>query len=361
MTIKLVVKNEKLDAGSAAKTFTFDELLITLGSNPAASVSLTEPNIAHEQAVIINENGQPLFINQNRGTILNGSELDQGLQHNLRTGDSIIIGSYQIIVLLDANHVADAGENAAEPNFNSTPQIEQPAQKLLAAEPELIAAEEIVEDKFDARSFKDILKGLRKEEDQYYFQITDADNAKRRLAIAVDEIVLGWNNEDNLLFSNQIAIIDQPQAVVRKDWSGITIYPNGEEAVLLNDTLLEAGTLLRNGDKVVFSRRFGDNAIQTATLVFCEPAALVELNQILPQELLSNALEVSKSGEIEVEPEPAPETVETPPIESVVKPKPPKVRFANRLILYYYPAEIIIMLAATILLGVLVFLTLSVL
>ncbi len=355
MTIKLVVKNEKLDAGSAAKTFTFDELLITLGSNPTASVSLTEPNIAHEQAVIINENGQPLFINQNRGTILNGSELDQGLQHNLRTGDSIIIGSYQIIVLLlDANHVAAAVNNVAEPDFDSTLQIEQPDQKLLVAEPE-----EIVEDKFDARSFKDILKGLRKEEDQYYFQITDADNAKRRLAIAVDEIVLGWNNEDNLLFSNQIAIIDQPQAVVRKDWSGITIYPNGEEAVLLNDSLLEAGTLLRNGDKVVFSRRFGDNAIQTATLVFCEPAALVELNQILPQELLSNALEISKTGEIEVEPEPAPETVEASPVAPVVKPAPPKVPFANRLILYYYPAEIIIMLAATVLLGVLVYLLLE--
>lgn len=356
MTIKLVVKNEKLDAGSAAKTFTFDELLITLGSNPAASVALIEPNIAHEQAVIINENGQPLFINQNRGTILNGSELDQGLQHNLRTGDSIIIGSYQIIVvLLDANAAANAVGKIAEPDFNTALRFEQPDPKLLAAE-----SPEVAEDKFDARTFKDILKGLRKEEDQYYFQITDADNAKRRLAIAVDEIVLGWNNEDNLLFSNQIAVIDQPQAVVRKDWSGITIYPNGEEAVLLNDSLLEAGTLLRNGDKVVFSRRSGDNSTQTATLVFCEPAALVELNQILPQELLSNALEVSKTGEIEVEPEPAPETVEALPIEPVGKPAPPKTRFVNQLILgYFYPAEIIIMLVGSLLLGVLVFLLLE--
>ena len=70
---------------------------------------------------------------------------------------------------------------------------------------------------------------------------------------------------------------------------------------LVNDALLEAGTLMRNGDKVVFSRRVGENMTQTATLTFCEPAALVELNQILPQELLTNALEVRKTGEIAVD------------------------------------------------------------
>lgn len=357
MTIKLVVKSEKFGENETAKTFTFDDVLITLGNSPAASVSLEDAGVAQEQAVIVNENKQPLFINRNKGTILNGAEIEQGVQYNLRSGDRIGIGAYQIYVVIVA-------ENELPPTTYLNPQFQSVAAEIVQPEPKQIAdvSIEAAKDKLDARSFKDILKGLRKEEDQYYFQITDADGAKRRITIESDELVLGWSDEQNLLTSNRSAAISQSAAIVRKDWSGITIYPSGAEAVLLNNALLEAGTLLRNNDKIVFSRRLTGAATQTAALIFCEPAALVELNQILPQDLLTNAREIGKTGEIAVEPEPQPEELELPRAVSAGEATPTKKKkVANSRIFGYFTAiQIIIMIVGTIFLAIFTYLLLEI-
>lgn len=285
MTIKLVVKNEKQDAGSAAKTLTLADLLITIGSGNAATVQLADSRIAPEQAVIVNENGHPLFINQAKGTILNGEELDQGIQHELKSGDQLRIGSYDLTVEFEN------GQSSVISRQSLVEEIEQPVND---------EGQRTID---GATSFADILSSLRKEEDQYYFQVNEADGVRRRLLIESDELVLGWNDEENIFTADRELEVDQPQAIARKDWSGVTIYPNSNEAVLLNDALVEVGTRLKNGDKLVFSRRLVNAATQSATIIFCEPAALVELNAILPQELITNALEVTKSGEIRIEPQ----------------------------------------------------------
>jgi hypothetical protein len=282
MTIKLVVKNDKEDTGSTAKTLSLEDLLITIGSGATATVQLADAQIAPEQGVIINENGHPLFINRSKGTILNGEEIEQGIQQELKNGDRLVIGSYNLMVELENGH------NSIEPEKNAEG-AGQNGQALAA-----VGNNEV-------NSFADILSSLRQEEDQYYFQVNEPDGAKRRLLLEADEIVLGWNNEEKFFTSDKELIVDQPQASVRKDWSGVTIYPNGEEAILLNNALLEAGTRLKNGDKLVFSRRLIDVGAQSLEIVFCEPAALIELNAILPQELLTNALEITQTGEIKVD------------------------------------------------------------
>lgn len=395
MTIKLVIKNENRDIDSAVRVLTLKDLFITLGSGETATVLLSDPEIALEQAVIINENDQPLFVNRNKGTVLNGINLQQGWRHNLRTGDEIIMGSFRVVVdlknkdefetvlLLDepedellAAHelprdLFDSGmqnievtkdNKSDERSFTDVINSLQEEGLLDSASDLFLEDLETIEDnKLDVRSFADILSSLRKEEDQYYFQITEADGSKRRLTVENEEIILGWNNSSNIFTSNRDAIIDRPQAAVRKDWSGVTVYPNGEEAILYNDILLEAGTQLRNGDKLVFTRRLAETVTKPITLVFCEPAALIELNAILPQELLTNALEIRKTGEIQAEPEVSP--VSNVRADALVRRSAQKVETLaeKRYFGYFTFPEVLIMFIATVFTAVITFILLHLL
>ncbi|MBC7798741.1 MAG: FHA domain-containing protein [Pyrinomonadaceae bacterium] len=351
MTIKLVVKNGKQTSSVASETLTLEDLLITLGNSQGATVRLNDAKIAPEQAVIVNEKGSPLFINQAKGTVLNGKELGQGVRHELESGDELQIGVYNLTVHLDDEINFDTvliepdelknSENSA--NANTT---EEPAMETT---------------KLDVRSFADILTSLRKEEDQFYFQINGEQN-NRRLPIENDETLIGWNLQTKSFTSNTSATVDKLQAIVRKDWSGITVYPQGDEAILLNDALLEAGERLKNGDKLVFVWRVSNNETLLATLTFCEPAALVELNSILPQKLLSDALETNQSGEITIPPEAEQsQRVEADVIPKTVPTVQPKVKkAARRNLLYFSIIEIFIMIIATILTAGLTFLLLEI-
>lgn len=341
MTIKLVVKNDKEDTGSTAKTLTLEDLLITIGSGAAATVQLADAQIAPEQGVIVNENGHPLFINRSKGTILNGEEIEQGIQQELKNGDRLVIGSYNLIVEFESGHTS------LQPEKNGVG-AGQNGHALAAA------------GNSEVSSFADILSSLRQEEDQYYFQVNEADGAKRRLLIEADEIVLGWNDEEKLFTSNKELTVDQPQATVRKDWSGVTIYPNGEEAILLNNALLEAGTRLKNGDKLMFSRRLIDVGAQSLEIVFCEPAALIELNAILPQELLTNALEITQTGEIKIDQDALEALGGQNEIEAVDNQTEQKIKPRNPYYFGYFTrTEIVILTIGTILTTILTFLLLE--
>lgn len=349
MTIKLVVKNGKRTSSVASETLTLEDLLITLGNSQGATVRLNDAKIAPEQAVIVNEKGSPLFINQAEGTVLNGKELGQGVRHELESGDELQIGVYNLTVHLDDEISFDTvliepdelknSENTANTN-------EEPAMETT---------------KLDVRSFADILTSLRKEEDQFYFQINGEQN-NRRLPIEGDETSIGWNLQTKSFTSNTSAAIDKLQAIIRKDWSGITVYPQGDEAILLNDALLEAGERLKNGDKLVFVWRVSNNETLLATLTFCEPAALVELNSILPQKLLSDALETNQSGEITIPPEAEQsQRVEADAVPKSVQTVQPKIKKpARRNLLYFSIIEIFIMIVATILTAGLTFLLLEI-
>jgi hypothetical protein len=57
----------------------------------------------------------------------------------------------------------------------------------------------------------------------------------------------------------------------------------------LNNEAIEAPRRLKNGDKLTFLSAFSSAPQKNVYLEFCEPAALVEINSILPQELPSVA------------------------------------------------------------------------
>ncbi len=362
MTIKIVVTHENQSTGRSSETLIIEDVLITIGSSVTANVKLSGGGVAPEQAVIVNENGQSLFVNQVKGTILNGAELDKGFPHELKTGDRIQIGSYLLVIEL-GNHFSEI-ENKQPVEEIPTPVIESlipalnnfeneneegdPPQNSLSVETNQLGVE----------TFADILSSLRKEEDQFYFQLTEADNSKRRLLIQSDEIVLGWDVINDIFLTSKETDLELPQAVVRKDWNGVTVYPKGNEAILLNGNLLEAGSRLKNGDKMIFSRQ-KEVGTHTVTLVFCEPAALVELNAILPRQLLSNALETNQSGaitaEIESEEELKTEAHSKIPAASLPLDKEKSPYYFR----YFTLIEIIIMIVATIFTAVLTYILLD--
>ncbi|MEP6923853.1 MAG: FHA domain-containing protein [Pyrinomonadaceae bacterium] len=371
MTIKIVVNNQNLNPTSQSETFTLEDLLISIGSGNEANVRLLGEGIASEQVVIVNESGKPLLINQAKGTIFNGEELDQGFPKELKHNDRIQIGSYRLIIEFNENSLVEDDEKSSNEqsfaviNNGNNGSKSYPENAFENFSPPAQSAETsstpIDNRKFEVATFADILSSLRKEEDQFYFQVTEADGAKRRLLIESDEIVLGWAATNDFFSTDQEVNIDLPQAVIRKDWNGVTIYPNGNEAILLNEALLEVGSRLKNGDKLVFSRRLLEAGTRSVTLVFCEPAALVELNAILPQQLLSNALETNHSGEITVEAgsrkQLETENYQATAVETAQLP-PTKIK-SPFYFGYFTPLEIIIMIVATILTAALTYILLD--
>ena len=366
MTIKIVVNNENQSASISSETLILEDVLITIGSAGTANVRLSGSEVAPEQAVIVNENGQSLFVNQVKGTILNGAELDKGFPHELKTGDQIRIGSYLLVVEL-GNHFS-APEHILPVEKKSTPVVENLIPDINNFENEddkhdlsqntFQDSLPVQTNQLEVETFADILSSLRKEEDQFYFQLTEADNSKRRLLIQSDEIILGWDVANDIFLTNKETDLDLSQAAVRKDWNGVTIYPKGNEAILLNGTLLEAGSRLKNGDKMIFSRQ-KEVGTHTVTLVFCEPAALVELNAILPQQLLSNALEANQSGEITVEIEPEEQLkTETQSKNTAASHHLDKER-SPYYFRYFTLVEIIIMIVATIFTAILTYILLD--
>lgn len=364
MTIRIVVKNENKKSNHPDQTFALEDLLISIGSSNEATLRLVGDKIALEQAVIVNENQQPLLINQAKGTILNDLEIEQGFPHQLKSGDQVRIGFYHLTIELnghlgaakpastyDENRLLEDASSADEQNYLS-PDFE---------ENQLFQAADATADKAEAGSFADILSSLRKDEDQFYFQLIESDGARRRILVESDEIKLGWDTVNNFFSTDKETTLDKTQAIVRKDWNGVTIYPNGDEAILINDLLLETGARLRNNDKLIFSRPLSDIKAQAITLVFCEPAALVELNAILPQQLVSSALEANQSGEImpdlaQVEPSPQPNNDQFTSSTT----RTPRAKKVNQFYFgYFMIPEIIIMVIATILTAILTYVLLE--
>ena len=341
MRIKLVLKNE--NSSQAETTLFLEDAFIAIGRNPSATVVLRDKQIAPEQAVIINENGRPVFFNQANGTIFNGRNLEQGVRREISDGDRLQIGSYRLFIFLEQ---ADRGKNTSERELTAASQEDS----MLNFLPGNAASDDAA-----ARRFTDIFNNLVKEKDQFYFQFAGGDET-RRLPIQGVEIPLGWDDEDGD-FSTSKETVRNPHAVLRKDSTGVTIYPHGSEAILLNGVLLEAGRRLRNGDRLLFTRTLAHAKSEEVALVFCEHAAPVEVNSMLPREPLSNTLQANRTLEIPAEiTQPIMESI-TDSV-SVVSPQKNNAR-KNSYLGYFTLVEILIMIFATVLTAALTFLLLE--
>lgn len=243
-----------------------DESIITVGNNPGATLELKDTSIAPEQFVIISENEQLLLMNRAVGTIINGEPLVLGGRIELKLGDEIEIGQFQLnFISNDTNGTQISALTNPEENDLS---IKKPDEPL---NPEY------------KKDFSTLLNNV-KEEDSFYFHIIDRENAIERIIFDSDQIWLGTSFAENAVKKDKEEL-DEIYARVQKDWSGAVIYPEESEEIYLNGELLTKPSRLKNDDQLFWLDEFAEDEESQTSITFHEPVVLLALNSILPEEL----------------------------------------------------------------------------
>jgi hypothetical protein len=356
MAIRLIIRRRDAGEGAVPAAQTFDGPIVTIGSDPAASLHLDDRTVAAEQAIIISgDEESPLFINRADGTFLNGESLAREARRPLSHGDSISIGPYVISLqtgngfrpgaalpelgsgATDANAeraVRDTGEAPALPDEAAPATTQQPT------------------------SFAAILDSLRTEEDTFYFQVETATAGRRRVPVEGAGMLLGWDWTGQNVVCGDAGAIMTVRATVHKDWSGVVLQPEEAGAVSVNGEPVEAARRLRNGDRVMLRPAPGSTGLDQARnfLIFYEPASLVVLDSLLPSQQLPPPVAPPPSAQDEATAAalvPAPAT--TPAVRTPAR-LPLKVR---RYFGYFTLGEVALMACATLAAAFIIFLILE--
>lgn len=259
-----------------------DNGIITVGSEPSSTIALPDENVAAEQFVIVCEDDRMLLLCRVDGTAINGKELPQGFLHNLQIGDEITLGDFKIFV---------QEQSAESENFapNDSFGVPAPSQtngingKISAYAAENPSSYEI-QDEASQKSLKDILEGLRAEE-KFYFLIENGSGEGRRVYVETEEMWLGWSAEGKCVLTGETAQIAAARAQIRKDWSGVVMYPLQTGNVWLNNEPLNEPHRLKNDDRLLLMSFETSKPCLKTLVKFHEPTALLVLDSILPKEL----------------------------------------------------------------------------
>lgn len=285
MAIKLILKKQEEFGDSSVKELILDEHFISVGNSFGSNVFLDDENIADEQFVIVSEDDKKILVNRADGTFFNDEPIDKEIRTELQNGDEIQIGDFTLS-FLNVNYKVK--KSLFIP-------ASTPSGKLKIIDKNEDVDDEILQEShlesngnvIGQKSFADILSSLRKEEDRFYFQLVNGEN-QERLNIENEELQVGWDLTGRIL-STDPNIVVMPRASIKKDWGGVMLTPQNKESVWVNNESIESPKRLKNGDKLTFLSAFSSAPQKNVYLEFCEPAALVEINSILPQELPSVA------------------------------------------------------------------------
>jgi pSer/pThr/pTyr-binding forkhead associated (FHA) protein len=278
MVKRLLVKKRKKILSELTKEIPGNGI-ITVGNDSSATIELKDDKIAPEQLVIVCEEGTMTLMCRVDGTAVNGEILPQGALHDLQFGDEIIIDGYT----LTAENAENAAEPAAGDPAQSTASATDIQQNLVEKPkaPEILPANAAEKSE---RSLSDVLENLRAEE-KFYFLIREADGETRRVYVESDEMWLGWTQAGECAISADAGEIEIPRAQIRKDWSGVVLYPSKKGDVWLNDETLAEPRRLKNDDKLFLLSKEGAKLNLETAVRFHEPTALLILDSILPKEL----------------------------------------------------------------------------
>ncbi len=254
--------------------------IITVGSDSSATVELEGDSIAPEQFVIVCEDGGATLLCRVDGTEVNGESLSQGALHSLHSGDVITIGDY---TLFAENGEHDSFMTIGENGQNSVNSPEVQAYLADIAAPSESEVPSIPPEKTE-RSLTDVLEGLRSEE-KFYFLIKEAENGNRRVYVENEEMWLGWSSSGDCVLTAAPLDVEIPRAQIRKDWSGVVLYPLKSGDVWLNEETLTEPHRLKNDDKLFLLSKEGTKLCLETVIKFHEPTALLILDSILPKEL----------------------------------------------------------------------------
>lgn len=289
MTLNLLIRSQEEGDGKPLQVVALRDSITSIGRDAASSVRLDDPAVAPEQAVIIIEGDDLLFINREAGTIFNGEKLARETRLPLAAGDELHIGTYILSVADDSPH--DSADSVAlAPSLAAN--LDSSSSSLVS--PDLSGDDRSFfqqgEDSGASRPFQSnskfaaILDSLRTEEDTFHFRIETGTQAGTLIPIERAEMPLGWDDSGQNLSANP-TLISTLCAVVRKDWSGVVLQSQAAGAVTINGETIETVRRLREADRVVLARPTGKGEVESPSLVFHEPASLLVLDSLLPQPL----------------------------------------------------------------------------
>ena len=337
MVKRLLVKKRKEILSELTKEIPANGI-ITVGNDTSATVELKDDSIAPEQFVIVCEDDSMTLLCRVDGTAVNGEILPQGALHNLQFGDEITVNAYTL--------TADSGETNGH---SKTEKAE--AAPVLTENQEPVTSAPAPPEKFE-RSLSDVLENLRSEE-KFYFLIKEPSSENRRVYVENEEMWLGWSALGECVISAEPSEIDIPRAQIRKDWSGVVLYPQKNGNVWVNEETLSEPHRLKNDDKIfVLSKEGGKLNLETV-IKFHEPTALLILDSILPKELPPPILLDETANDIG-----AKEIDESDLIHSSRIP-PIQPRRKRNIFGYFTITEIIIMAIGTLITAAVIFLILE--
>jgi hypothetical protein len=349
MAIRLIIRRRDAGEGATPAAQTFDDPIITIGNDPSATLHLDDRAIAPEQAAIIasGDDEPPLLINRADGTLLNGESLAREARRPLSDGDRISVGPY-VISLATGNGFlpgADVTETVEEDAAGLRTTRETPALPDAETTPAAPAS----------NSFAAILDSLRTEEDTFYFQVETADGGRRRVPVEGSGMLLGWDRTGQNVTCGDAGAVATVRAVIHKDWSGVILQPERPGAAAINGETVEAPRRLRNGDRVTLRPATGAASHDAARnfFIFYEPASLVVLDSLLPaQQLPPPVAPAPPEAGAALVPAPAP----APPART----PPPRLPLSARTYFGYFTfGEVALMVCATLVAAVIIFLILE--
>ncbi|HEV7904863.1 MAG TPA: FHA domain-containing protein [Pyrinomonadaceae bacterium] len=366
MTPKLLI-TRKGDAPAAAPLdeLPLADILISIGSDAAATLSLRGAGIAPEQAVIINEDGVLLLINRADGTTLNDQPMPREARRPLTHGDRLGVGDYVIILVTsDAPAASQTGARPGELSESLNLDTDAPPQAETNAAPPQNAPLQNASLKNASpsangnerppRNFAAILDTLRTEEDSFYLLVEGGPDDGRRVRLESLEMPLGWE-ETGQRIAFEAGKVLAARAVLRKDWTGVVVQSAGVGLVAVNGEPVEAARQLRNGDRLTLVPTVNTSAQNQAILIFHEPASLIALDSLLPQKLPPPVALQPVAPDVSMVAQASGEAATLEP--SSVRPQGQSA--TRRYFGYFTLGEILLMIAGTLVTAAIIFLVLE--
>jgi hypothetical protein len=379
MTKRLLVKKHGKIIPRLTREISVGDI-ITVGNDPSAVIELDEEGILPEQFVIINESGQPLLLCRTDGVLVNDQFLRQGSLHELRHEDKILVGNYSLQYEAEGSFIRsenDGGDGDGD-EISPTAITEDLWKDAAKVPPEIQppAAAEAAQEETDIhktvpinreQTLTDILESLRAEE-KYYFQIEKINGENLRVYVENENLRLGWSSAGECVIGAAGAV-EMPKAQIRKDWTGVILYPYDGQAVWLNNETLNEPRRLKNDDRILLSGLAAAAEPERSTLIrFHEPTALLVLDSILPKELPPPvSLETAQGAAQQPQKSAATATTGKNPAAATNEETvalqagspPPKPKPAARIFGYFTWAEIAVMIIGTLVTAAVIFLVLE--
>jgi hypothetical protein len=157
------------------------------------------------------------------------------------------------------------------------------------------------------------------------------------------------------LISTAAEEVEIPRANIRKDWSGVVLYPLKTGHVWLNDETLGEPRRLKNDDKIFLLAKESARLSLETVIKFHEPTALLILDSILPKELPPPILldeTANDAGAKELDESDLIHSSKIPPV-------PAKPHRKGNIFGYFTITEIIIMAIGTLITAAVIFLILE--